>query len=126
MQSSYAWEVYRYATRSGREAWLLRQMSRVVAAKSNRLLPCEIFFICRLTRIFSRRYSVRIILVRNHVLRTNRPDSPSHGFELTRKDATLMAAQPSEPSSRQSNRMQRPQAARAVFRLGAAESNGGK
>ncbi len=76
--------------------------------------------------IFSRRYSVRIILVPSDVLRTNRPDSPTHGFELARKDATLLAAQPSEPRSRQSNRMQRPQAARAVFRLGAAESNGGK
>ncbi len=73
-----------------------------------------------------RRYSVRIILVLSDVLRTNRPDSPTHGFELARKDATLLAAQPSEPRSRQSNRMQRPQAARAVFRLGAAESNGGK
>jgi hypothetical protein len=76
--------------------------------------------------IFSRRYSVRIILVLNDVLRTSRPNSSSHGFELARKDATTPAAQPSEPSSRQSNRMQRPQAARAVFRLDAAESNGGK
>jgi hypothetical protein len=76
--------------------------------------------------IFSRRYSVRIILVLNDVLRTTRPTSPSYGFELARKDAPLLAVQPSEPSSRRSNRMQRPQAARAVFRLGAAESNGGK
>jgi len=76
--------------------------------------------------IFSRRYSVRIILVPNDVLRTNRPAGPSNGFELARKDATLLAAQPSEPSSRQSNRVQRPQAARAVYRLGAAKSNGGK
>jgi hypothetical protein len=76
--------------------------------------------------IFSRRYSVRIILVPNDVLRTSRPDSSSFGFELARKDAMPLAAQPSEPSSRQSNNMQRPQAARAVFRLGATESNGGK
>jgi hypothetical protein len=86
----------------------------------------QIFFICRLTRIFSRRYSVRIILVLNDVLRTIRPESPSHGFELARKDATLLAAQPSELNSPQSNRMQRPLTARAVFRLGATESNGGK
>jgi hypothetical protein len=74
----------------------------------------------------SRRYSVRIILVPSDVLRTNRRDSPTHGFELARKDATLLAAQPSEPSSRQSNKVQRPQAVPAAFRLGAAESNGGK
>jgi hypothetical protein len=73
-----------------------------------------------------RRYSVRIILVLNDVLRTSRPDRPSHGFELARKDATLLAPQPSEPCSRQSNKVQCPQAARAVFRLGATKSNGGK
>ena len=76
--------------------------------------------------IFCGRYSVRIILVPNDALRTNRQASPSNGFELARKDPTLLAAQPSEPSSGQSNRVQRPQAARAVYRLGAAESNGGK
>src|SRR6185437_9682260 len=84
----------------------------------------EIFFICRLTRIFSRRYSVRIILVLNDVLRTTRPASPSHGSEPARKDAATLTIQPSEPCSPQSNRVQRPQTARAVFRLGAAESNG--
>ena len=73
-----------------------------------------------------RRYSVPIILVLNDVLRTTRPACPSHGFELARKDAALLAAQPSEPTSQQSNQVQRPQAARAVYRLGAAESNGGK
>ena len=99
---------------------------RGVTAKSNPFSCHEIFFICRLTRIFSRRYSVRIILVLNDVLRTNRPASPSYGFEFARKDAALLAAQPSEPCSRQSNKVQRPQAASAVFRLGAAESNGGK
>ncbi len=76
--------------------------------------------------IFSRRYSVRIILVPSDVLRTSRPTGPSHGFEPARKDAVLLAAQPSEHGSRQSNRVQRPQAARAVFRLGATKSNGGK
>ena len=89
------------------------------------LMPPNIFHLS-IDAIFCRRYSVRIILVLNHVLRTTRPASPSHGFELARKDATLLAVQPSEPSSRQSNKVQRPQAARAVYRLGAAESNGGK
>ena len=89
------------------------------------LIPQNIFHLS-IDAIFSRRYSVRIILVSNHVLRTTRPASPSHGFELARKDAAPPAVQPSEPSSRQSNKVQCPQAARAVFRLGATESNGGK
>jgi hypothetical protein len=76
--------------------------------------------------IFSRRYSVRIILVLNHVLRTNRPTGSFQGFELARKDASPLTFQPSEPTFRQSNRMQRPQAARAAYRLGVQKSNGGK
>ena len=98
--------------------------SHVVVVKS--ILMSQNIFHLSIDAIFSRRYSVRIILVSNHVLRTTRPASPSHGFELARKDATLLAAQPSEPGSRQSNKVQCPQAARAVFRLGATESNGGK
>ena len=36
----------------------------------------QIFFICRLTQFYSGAYSVRIILVLNDVLRTNRPAEP--------------------------------------------------
>jgi hypothetical protein len=71
-------------------------------------------------------YSVRIILVLNDVLRTNRQASPFHGFERARKHAATPARQPSELISPQSNKVQCLQAARAVFRLGAAESHGGK
>ncbi|MGA8287575.1 MAG: hypothetical protein WB950_02665, partial [Acidobacteriaceae bacterium] len=119
---SYPWE--QIEARPGKRTCPHWNVLRDRRIKS--ILMSQIFFICRLTRIFSRRYSVRIILVRNHVLRTSRPASPPHGFELARKDATLLAVQPSEPSSPQSNKMQRPQAARAVYRLGAAKSNGGK
>jgi hypothetical protein len=76
--------------------------------------------------IFCRRYSVRIILVPNDVLPNSRSVSPAYGFELARKDAAPLAAQPSELDSLQSNKMQRPQAARAAFRLDAPYSNGGK
>jgi hypothetical protein len=75
---------------------------------------------------FRRRYSVPIILVLNDELRTIRPASPSRGFELARKDVSPLTAQPSEPWVRQSNRMYRPQAARAAYRLGLQKSNGGK
>ena len=72
-----------------------------------------------------RRYSVPIILVLNNAVRTSRRASQSHGLEFARKDALQPAAQPSEPSLWQSNRMYCPQAARAVFRLGVPKSYGG-
>jgi hypothetical protein len=102
------------------------KLRRGVRRQVKPILMSRNIFHLPIDAIFSRRYSVRIILVLNDVLRTTRPASPPHGFELARKDATLLAAQPSEPRSRQSNKVQHPQAASAVYCFGAAESNGGK